>query len=434
MTSSFHVKDHVIDTQYIREYHRATATPDAPLKLCVKQYIPTDYEPQLGDVTIIATHGTGFPKELYEPLWEDLLNETKISGVRIRAIWIADASNQGASGVLNEKNLGNDPSSHDHSRDLIHLVNHFRDEMPRPIMGIGHSLGCEQLVFASLFHPRLFTSLLLIEPHMIDRPSSGEGPRLLGLTYAKRDIWPSRAHAVAKARHVFRRWDPRVLARWCDVGYRDLPTAVYPDAAAAGDRPVTLTTTKYQEIMLYTRLNTQRHPELGRQQPYEPADPSETPPPHDPLVVPDMLGPLVPGQLSYRAESMLGFMLAPHVRPSVLYVSGAESTLHRSGTIGKVARRTGTGFSGSGGMARGRVRHVVVEGTGHTLPLEKVAATAETLAGWMREEVLRWRQDEERVAAGWEGLPLREKSGFTAEWVEVMEKYRAEATKTKAKI
>lgn len=36
-------------------------------------------------------------------------------------------------------------SSHDHSRDLIHLVNHFRDEMPRPIMGIGHSLGCEQL-------------------------------------------------------------------------------------------------------------------------------------------------------------------------------------------------------------------------------------------------------------------------------------------------
>lgn len=127
-------------------------------------------------------------------------------------------------------------------------------------------------------------------------------------------------------------------------------------------------------------------------------------------------------------------MLAPHVRPSVLYVSGAESTLHRSGTIGKVARRTGTGFSGSGGMARGRVRHVVVEGTGHTLPLEKVAATAETLAGWMREEVLRWRQDEERVAAGWEGLPLREKSGFTAEWVEVMEKYRAEATKTKAKI
>lgn len=127
MTSSFHVKDHVIDTQYIREYHRATATPDAPLKLCVKQYIPTDYEPQLGDVTIIATHGTGFPKvrqrniprskrtrllttdqELYEPLWEDLLNETKNSGVRIRAIWIADASNQGASGVLNEKNLGND--------------------------------------------------------------------------------------------------------------------------------------------------------------------------------------------------------------------------------------------------------------------------------------------------------------------------------------
>ena len=29
----------------------------------------------------------------------------------------------------------------DHSRDLLHLVNVKRDEMPRPIVGIGHSMG-----------------------------------------------------------------------------------------------------------------------------------------------------------------------------------------------------------------------------------------------------------------------------------------------------
>lgn len=34
---------------------------------------------------------------------------------------------------------------YDHSRDLLHMVNHFRDEMPRPIIGVGHSMGCAQL-------------------------------------------------------------------------------------------------------------------------------------------------------------------------------------------------------------------------------------------------------------------------------------------------
>lgn len=33
----------------------------------------------------------------------------------------------------------------DHSRDLLHIVNVFRDQMPQPIVGIGHSLGAGQL-------------------------------------------------------------------------------------------------------------------------------------------------------------------------------------------------------------------------------------------------------------------------------------------------
>ena len=36
-------------------------------------------------------------------------------------------------------------SSFDGSRDMLHMINHFRDEMPRPLMGVGHSLGGTQL-------------------------------------------------------------------------------------------------------------------------------------------------------------------------------------------------------------------------------------------------------------------------------------------------
>ena len=30
----------------------------------------------------------------------------------------------------------------DHSRDLLHMVNHFRKEMSGPLIGIGHSMVC----------------------------------------------------------------------------------------------------------------------------------------------------------------------------------------------------------------------------------------------------------------------------------------------------
>lgn len=71
---------------------------------------------------------------------------------------MADVAWQGESSVLNEDTLGNDrmrpvqnypprdpnhvtASWFDHPRDLLHLVNVKRAEMPRPIVGVGHSMG-----------------------------------------------------------------------------------------------------------------------------------------------------------------------------------------------------------------------------------------------------------------------------------------------------
>ena len=75
--------------------------------------------------------------------------------------------NHGGSGVLNENELSNDGTlfcascfvtSHarinntaslvswmDMSRDMLAMVNHFRSEMPRPIIGLGHSCGAVQM-------------------------------------------------------------------------------------------------------------------------------------------------------------------------------------------------------------------------------------------------------------------------------------------------
>ncbi|KAF9893546.1 hypothetical protein FE257_010858 [Aspergillus nanangensis] len=424
----FEITEHVIEGQHIREYPRATATQDVALKLCIKQYTPiTNTSPQPGDVTIIAAHGTGYPKELYEPLWEDLLAEAEKKGVRIRSIWMADAANQGASGILNENHLGNDPSSYDHSRDIIHMINCFRDQMPQPIMGMGHSLGAVQILFASLFHPRLFASLIFIEPYVTEDADVESSVLLLRASTLKRDLWSSRATAIEKSQKVFKSWDPRVLDRWCDVGYRELPTTIYPTSPEQTSKdatpPVTLATTKYQEATMYTRLNTRRHIQLGLsdREAHSGHNSSTSSPPHDPLEVPDMVGVLFPGQQVYRPEIILAAKMVPHLRPSVLYVSGTGSPLYRAGVPEKLTRNTGTGFSGSGGMRYSRVRHVVIGGAGHSLPQEKVGLVAQAVAEWVEQEGRRWQEDKTKIDRAWEGRSTREKSMFPLEWMEVMD-------------
>lgn len=64
VSGSFRVVEHVLPSQYIREYPAATANEqEETLSLAVKQYIPLDNpNPQPGDVTIIGAHANGFPK------------------------------------------------------------------------------------------------------------------------------------------------------------------------------------------------------------------------------------------------------------------------------------------------------------------------------------------------------------------------------------
>jgi hypothetical protein len=113
-TTHFDVIEHRAPCQYIRQYPRATSQLDEDeLYLAVKQYVPRgmaseDHQKSTG-ITIVACHANGAPKELYEPMWDALYEYIqRESGIHISSIWIADVFNQGQSGILNEKKLGND--------------------------------------------------------------------------------------------------------------------------------------------------------------------------------------------------------------------------------------------------------------------------------------------------------------------------------------
>ncbi|KAM0468837.1 hypothetical protein ACHAP7_010521 [Fusarium lateritium] len=200
MASSFRVIQHIVNGCHTRDHIAATVNGDDDTpKLSVEQYIPLDnLTPKPGDLTIIGAHANGFPKEMYEPLWEDIYQRASQTGIRIRSIWIADMWNQGQSGVLNEKILGND----------------------HPVIQI---------------------------PNGSIPPAISSTPR--------RDIWPSREAAAARFRgsRFFQAWDPRVLDRWIEHGLRQVPTELHPAQDTEKDERVTLTTSKHQELFTFLR-------------------------------------------------------------------------------------------------------------------------------------------------------------------------------------
>ncbi|KAF2733198.1 hypothetical protein EJ04DRAFT_544287 [Polyplosphaeria fusca] len=441
MSSAFYgIEEHVIDASHIRSFPRTTSTTqEEALQLCIKQYTPLDNsKPQPGDVTIIAAHANAFPKELYEPLWDELLKRSKSSGFSIRSIWIADVVHQGGSGVLNEDKLGNDPAWLDHSRDLLHMVNVFRKQMPRPLIGVGHSMGGAQLAYLSLLHPRLFETLVLIDPVIHPRVSLQGNVTPAHASANRRDLWPSReAAATAMKRSKFyQTWDSRVFDRWIQHGLRDLPTVIHPESSSTpGPIPatvspeptvtpnppqpkeVTLTTTKHQEVMTFLRGNFPYRP--GDKEPSSAEYTLSNPGALNRRTHPDIAPSDTPQAPFYRGESGMVFAQLPNIRPSVLYVFGSLSFLTADKTqVTQKMELTGVGVGGSGGAKEGRVAQVMIQDAGHLIPMEKVGETATHAAGWISTEMLRWRAHEKSTEEEWGSLKGAQRSVLPERFVE----------------
>ncbi|KAJ0307844.1 hypothetical protein COL5a_008203 [Colletotrichum fioriniae] len=434
MSSVFHIKEHVLDGSHIREFPRALSrSQDDVLKLAVKEYIPKDNpNPKPGDVTIIGAHANGFPKELYEALWQDLHAQSLLptSTFRIRSIIIADAAWQGRSSTLNEPLLGNDPGWFDHPRDLLHLINTLRP--PRPLLGVGHSFGGNAIVNVALINPRLFSGVVLLDPVISKWSSNAKGTIAASPAAAsarRRDLWPSREEArkAFLKSPFYRGWDERVFEAWMDHGLRDVPTQLYSSTSSTNNPKttitkdsVTLATTKHQEVFTYFRPSWHAYDSSGTN-----------------LLHPDLVPDLDPALNEryytfpvYRSEGASTLVRLPHLRPSCLYVFGGASDLSTPELRDEKMRLTGTGVGGSGGVARGRVKEVTLEGGGHLFPMEVPGTSAKLTAEWIEKVMGEWRAEQEEYER-WTRLSVEEKTTLTEEW---MGKIGGSARPPKAKI
>lgn len=263
-------------------------------------------------------------------------------------------------------------------------------------------------------HPRLLTTLILLDPVIQSQSVVGppSEPSIARTSTFRRDLWPSRAAAaVSFAKSPFyQKWDKRVFDRWIQYGLRDLPTAVYPELpspAPAGKQdethtPVTLTTTKHQEVWTFLRPNYKGQDEQGKmvhnRKTHADASYEGTYP-------------------FYRPEVISTLHKLPFVRPSVLYVLGETSNMSLPELRIQKVQNTGIGVGGSGGAREGRVKEVMLKGVGHLVPMEAADESAEVAAEWVGREMERWREEEREWRESRRGRGRRGDVVVDDEWV-----------------
>ncbi|KAI0157298.1 prolyl aminopeptidase-like protein [Xylariaceae sp. FL1272] len=340
MTFPFNVIEHVIPAQHLREWPQATAQSAEDVYRSTSSRISRTIIliVKNGDITIIAAHACGFPNEVYEPLWVELYAHCKMRGIRLRGIWVADAMNQGYSGHINEQLLGNDPSGNDVARDLLYMVNIFRSQMPKPIIGIGHSFGASVLTQLSLTHPSLFTTLVLLEPSISTLERNASVISVSQLLAVRRDVWPSR-DAAGKSIRGSRLYSSLTYFR-----------PLYPHIRADGT------------------LDRSGAPDYDQATLGSPRQ-------NDPFPL-------------YRGEATMVFNQLPHVRPSVFWVFGSESGVNKHGRLRtKMVRSCGSSTGGSGGVVADRGAETSLNGYGHLLPMEAPSLCAEHTVKWIEREL-----------------------------------------------
>ena len=429
MLSHFRTVEHVVPTQHTRQNPWGT-TPghERDLKLVVKQYIPTSLcEPQQGDITIIGAHANGFPKEIYEPLWDDLYERLIALGKRIRSIWIADVANQGESGIVNQQKLGNEPGWFDHARDLLFLINQKQSEMPSPLIGIGHSLGGTQLAHLALLHPSLLHSIILIDP-VIMRPNPSKA--YAASSVYRRDTWPSLEDARQRfgSSKLFQSWDRRYFEQWIKHGLRQIPTEGENNStstdSSSQETPVTLTTPVSQEIFTFLRPTSKM------------TDPALSPL-EDRIRYPDLDEDQYDKDYPfYRPEPRFIYDSLQQIKPNTLYLCGKSSPMSPKDLMEKRLELTGSGSGPSHGT--GCQKFLEVLDCGHFVPMEKPKETVEVAARFINSQMDRWEQQRKHLEDQWNQKPREQQVALDDEWMKAMgprparSKPTLEAANTKA--
>ncbi|EXA48658.1 hypothetical protein NW756_010328 [Fusarium oxysporum] len=160
-----------------------------PPRLVAKRYIPTNQVNKSGQgVTLLTLTGMGVPKEMFEPMLEDLLPRLRKSGVKVEEVWAIDMPLSGQTAKANSVGYLY-ANEKDIVRDLLLFLTAYlpvqpSEELPKHLQPrtttdqaqqptrqnlhvFSHSLGAQAAILASVHAPNIFSSLMVVDPAMI---------------------------------------------------------------------------------------------------------------------------------------------------------------------------------------------------------------------------------------------------------------------------
>lgn len=264
-------------------------------------------------------------------------------------------------------------------------------------------MGGIQILHLALIHPRLFSSLILVDPIIQPRPSFG-GRSMMVAYYStfKQDTWSSREQAEESFRKnpFYKSWDPRVMNLFMRHGLRQV---------REGQPAVTLSTSKHQEVFSVARP---AYPPSLDKALTEFVPTRESHPDYLPYGTGNIYQPPVP---FYRPESSIISLQLPNLRPHVLYITPTSSTVANPATRAEVICFTGRGQGGSGGLEEGAVKEVIMDGSDHFVPFSRPAEVATAAGEWLGAQMQRW-DDEVRVWKQWMTVPDKQKRVVDKHW------------------
>lgn len=217
---------------------------------CINRYVKRGQDERKG-LTLFFAHANGFPKEIWETTLRYLLSLPAAS--LIDEVWCWEAVQHGDAALINETNLSGIFDWQDNARDIAHFLLYYLPEdasskalpthlhlLPetisesrknkgfssRSLVAVGHSLGGCSSVLAALNFPALFSSMILVDPVIINH--GGYSPHIFMLKMAaltRRERWSSREEALRlfKASPFFGAWHPDTLQLYVTYGLCEDP-------------------------------------------------------------------------------------------------------------------------------------------------------------------------------------------------------------------
>ncbi|KAI4176715.1 MAG: hypothetical protein LQ346_007821 [Caloplaca aetnensis] len=214
------------------------------------------------------------------------------------------------------------------------------------------------------------------------------GPNVAMASTFRQDYWPDRkaAEQALRKNKLFQSFHPKALEKYLDYGLRELPTAVYPNLPLKNTPsqllPVTLTTTKHQEVWTFARSNfSARADQLSAE---------------DRIINPNADLEKEMELLFHRPECTITFNNLPHVRPAIYFIFGGKSSFSSATARLEIERLTGTGTGGSGGAEAGKVRSHLIKDCGHFMPFVNFEDLASVIHTQISEG-LRQTQEEDAL-------------------------------------